>query len=142
MKTRTFLAALSLGFMAACAQMSPNQVTQNAVIGKAVQNAQTPGDHYALTKYFEGAAREMQGKADEQNKLLEHYENKRYLYGREAQDLISHTAALVRKYNQTARENIKEASVHRQMAQDEGTRPGSDRKVAGSALIEAEEGSN
>lgn len=143
MKTRTFLAALSLGFMAACAQMSPIQEsTQNAAIGKAIHSAQTPGDHYALTKYFEGAAREMQGKANEQKKLLEHYENKSYLYGREAQDLISHTAALVRKYNQTARENIKEASMHRQMAQDEEAQPGSARKMAGSALIEAEEGSN
>jgi hypothetical protein len=35
----------------------------------------------------------MQAKAEEQKKLLQHYEEKSYLYGREAQDLISHTGA-------------------------------------------------
>ena len=61
-------------------------------------------------------AKEMQTKAAEQKKLLEHYEEKGYLYGRQAQDLKSHTAALVRKYEETAEENLKEAALHRQMA--------------------------
>ena len=60
----------------------------------------------------------MQAKAEEQKKLLQHYEEKSYLYGREAQDLISHTSALVRKYGETAQENRKEAALHRQMALD------------------------
>lgn len=143
MKTRTFLAALSLGFLAACAQMSPREAVNNPTIGKAVQNAQTSGDHYALTKYFEGAAREMQIKADEKKNLLEHYEDKSYLYGREAQDLISHAAALVRKYDQTARENIKEAAAHRQMALEAaGIRATRDHKMAGSALGEEHQSSH
>ncbi len=54
-------------------------------------------DHGALRKYFEDAANEMQAKAEEQKKLLQHYEEKSYLYGREAQDLISHTSALGRR---------------------------------------------
>jgi hypothetical protein len=61
----------------------------------------------------------MQAKAEEQKKLLQHYEEKSYLYGREAQDLISHTSALVRKYGETAQENRKEASLHRQLALEE-----------------------
>lgn len=63
----------------------------------------------------ENAAGEMQTKAEEQKRLLEHYEEKSYLYGRQAQDLKSHTAALVRKYNEVAAENIREAPVYRQL---------------------------
>jgi hypothetical protein len=61
----------------------------------------------------------MQAKAEEQKKLLQHYEEKSYLYGREAQDLISHTGGLVRKYGETAQENRKEAALHQQMALEE-----------------------
>ena len=60
----------------------------------------------------------MKTKAAEQKKLLEHYEEKGYLYGRQAQDLTSHTAALVRKYEESAEENLKEASLHRKMASE------------------------
>ena len=62
----------------------------------------------------------MQAKAEEQKKLLQHYEEKSYLYGREAQDLISHTGAwVVRKYGETPQENRKEATLHRQLALEE-----------------------
>jgi len=144
MKTRTFLAALSLGFLASCAQMSPREAVQNPTIQKAAQSANTGSDHDVMTKYFEDAAREMQAKADEKKKLLEHYEDKSYLYGREAQDLISHTAAMVRKYNETAREDLKEAAAHRQMAIEEATRAraAQDGRMAGSAFMESHRNSN
>jgi hypothetical protein len=116
MNTRTFFAVLSIGVLASCAQMSPHEAVQNPTIRKAAQTARTRSDHDALSRYFEGAAKEMQTKAAEQKKLLEHYEEKGYLYGRQAQDLKSHTAALVRKYEETAEENIKEATIHRKMA--------------------------
>jgi tellurite resistance protein len=116
MNTRTFFAALSIVLLAACAQMSPYDAVQNPTVRKTSQNARTRSDHDALSRYFEGAAKEMQTKAAEQKKLLEHYEEKGYLYGRQAQDLKSHTAALVRKYEETVEENIKEANLHRQMA--------------------------
>jgi hypothetical protein len=58
----------------------------------------------------------MQAKVEEQKQLLEHYEDKSYLYGRRAQDLQSHTAALVRHYEKTIKANIQEAALHRQMA--------------------------
>ncbi|SCY34872.1 hypothetical protein SAMN05216420_10511 [Nitrosospira sp. Nl5] len=116
METRTLFAALSLGLLAACAQLTPLEAVQNTNIRKAVQNARTRSDHDALTKYFEGAAREMQTKAEEQRKLLEHYEEKGYLYGRQAEDRKSRTWALARKYEESAQANIKEAAAHRQMA--------------------------
>src|SRR5687768_13224455 len=122
MKTRKFFAVLSLGLLGACAQMSPHEAVQNTNIRKAAENARTRSDHDALTKYFDGAAREMQAKAQEQKHLLEHYEKKGYLYGRQAQDLKSHTAALLRKYEANAEENIKEAAIHRRMALEQAKR--------------------
>ena len=116
MKTRTLFAALSLGLLASCAQMTPLEAIQNTNVRKAVQNARTRSDHDALTKYFEGAAKEMQTKAEKQRRLLEHYEEKSYLHGRQAEDRKSQAWALARKYEETAKANIKEAAAHRQMA--------------------------
>ena len=118
MKTRTFLAAMSLGLLAACAQMTPLEAVQNTNVRKAAQNARTRSDHDTLTKYFEDKAKEMHSKGEAQKKLLEHYEQKSYLYGRQAQDLESHTSALVRKYEEIERASIKEAAAHRQMAKE------------------------
>ena len=53
----------------------------------------------------------MQTKVKEQKELLEQYQDKSYLYGRQAQDLQSHTAGLVRNYEQTATTNIQEAAL-------------------------------
>jgi hypothetical protein len=144
MKTRTFFAALSLGFLASCAQMSPYDAVQNPTIRKAAQSARTRSDHDALTRFFEDAASEMQAKAEEQKKLLMHYEEKSYLYGREAQDLISHTTALVRKYGETAQENRKEAAAHRQMALEQAQhhRTAHNGKMAGTAFMEEQQESN
>ena len=122
MKTRTLLAAMSLGLLAACAQMTPLEAVQNTNVRKASQNARTRSDHDALAKYFENTAKQMHSKADEQKKLLEHYEQKSYLYGRQAQDLKSHTSALVRKYEETEEASIKEATLHRRMAQEAAQR--------------------
>jgi hypothetical protein len=79
----------------------------------------------------------MQAKAEEQKKLLQHYEEKSYLYGREAEDLISHTGAWRRKYGETAQENRKEATFHRQLALEEMKDPTANSgKVAGAAFME------
>jgi len=118
MNTRTFFAFLSIGLLAACAPMSPQEAGQNPTVPKAAQNARTRSDHNALSRYFENVAKELKTKAAEQKKLLEHYEEKGYLYGRQAQDLQSHTAALVRKYEESAEASIKEATLHRQMASE------------------------
>ena len=115
-KARILFAAFSLGLMASCAQMSLSEAPQTESIPAIAQNARMPGEHLALTRHYENTAREMGNKAEEQKRLLKHYEEKSYLYGRQAQDLKSHTAALVRKYNEVAAENIREAAAHRQLA--------------------------
>ncbi len=102
------------------ASMSPlaiaAELTDTPEIRAAVQNATTWSDHEAIAKYYENAATQMQAKVKEEKELLEQYENKSYLYGRQAQDLQSHTAALIRRYEQTVAADIQEAALHRQMA--------------------------
>ena len=85
-------------------------------IRAAIQKATTRSDHEAVAKYYENAAMQMQAKVKEEKELLEQYKNKSYLYGRQVQDLQSHTAALIRRYEQTAAADMKEAALHRQMA--------------------------
>ncbi len=103
------LASLNLSATAA----EPVETPQ---IRAAAQKTVTRSDHEAVAKFYEDAARQMQAKVKEQKELLEHYENKSYLYGRQAQDLQSHTYAQVRDYEQAVEVNIREASLHRQMA--------------------------
>jgi hypothetical protein len=85
-------------------------------IRAAVQKATTRSDHEAVAKYYENAAMQMQAKVKEEKELLEQYRNKSYLYGRQAQDLQSHTAALIRRHEQTIAADMQEATLHRQMA--------------------------
>jgi hypothetical protein len=58
----------------------------------------------------------LQAKVTEKKELLEHYEDKSYLYGRRAQDLQSHTSALIRNYEKSVRKNLQAAAIHRQIA--------------------------
>lgn len=85
-------------------------------IRAAIQKATTRSDHEAVAEYYENAAMQMQAKVKEEKELLEQYRNKSYLYGRQAQDLQSHTAALIRRHEQTVAADMKEAALHRQMA--------------------------
>lgn len=103
------------------ASLSPSAIAatepeDTSEIPAAVQNAATPGDHEAVAKHYEDAAARMQAKVSEKKALLEHYKDKSYLYGRQAQDLQAQTDALIRHYGQTALANMKEAALHRQMA--------------------------
>lgn len=115
MKTKNIFAALSvIGFLASISPFAT--ATENPDILTAAKNAATRGDHEAVAKFYEDEARQIQAKVEEQKELLEQYENKSYLYGRQAQDLQSHTMALVRKYEKIVNEDIKEAAAHRQIA--------------------------
>ena len=73
-------------------------------------------NHESVAKYYEDSAAEMRAKVQEQKQLLEQYEDKSYLYGKKAQDLQSHTSALIRKYEQAAEADAKKANTHRQIA--------------------------
>ncbi|HET7060860.1 MAG TPA: hypothetical protein VFI43_01635 [Nitrosospira sp.] len=116
-----------LGFLASCAPMSRYEAIDSPVLRQTVENARTREDHEALTRHFETLADEMRSKAEEQRKLLEHYEEKSYLYGRQAQDRQSHTWALMVKYEKAARASQVYAASHRIIAaklEQGGYRPG------------------
>src|SRR5690348_13143163 len=85
-------------------------------IRAAAQNATTRDEHESIAKYYENTSAQMQAKVTEQKELLEQYENKSYLYGRQAQDLQSHTSALIRDYEKSMKASAKVAALHRQMA--------------------------
>ncbi|MDQ3186610.1 MAG: hypothetical protein M3Q16_09200 [Pseudomonadota bacterium] len=108
---------LTLGLLASCAQTGALEV-QNDNTRKAAQNARTYADHDSLAKRYENTAKELRVKAEEQKKLLQHYDDKSYLYGRQGQDFQSHTLALMRKYEQAAEETITQAAFHHRMASE------------------------
>ena len=120
MKTKLghIFAALSLvGLLASLSTFATAaQPLDTPEIRAAAQKAVTRSDHVAVAKLYEDAVQQMQVKVKEQKELLEHYENKSYLYGRQAQHLQSHAEALVRLYEQTVSADIQLADLHRQMA--------------------------
>jgi hypothetical protein len=97
------------------------------------QNATTSRDHEAVAKHYEDIAAQVQAKLKEQKELLEQYQNKSYLYGRQAQDLQSHTEALIRAHEQTVTATIEEADVHRQTASKLQEKHASDGQPANTA---------
>ncbi len=101
-----------LALLTSCAQMHPHPMDMT----QAIQNAKTPADHEVLAKHYEATAKDLQSKAQEYKKLLEKYETNAPHYGRQAQDLQGHTAALVHLYEQAAKANMDMADSHRKMA--------------------------
>lgn len=111
-----FIAVVSmLGLLASCAQTGALEAA-NDNTRKAAQNARTYADHENLAKQYEHTAKELLVKAEEQKKLLRHYEDKSYLYGRQGLDFQSHTLALLRKYEQSAERTINQAAFHHNLA--------------------------
>ncbi|MFI3154984.1 MAG: hypothetical protein QX199_02385 [Methylococcaceae bacterium] len=112
MKTNTLITLfLSVGLLAACAEMNSHPMDMNL----AVQNAKTKADHEALAQHYEEAAKEMQLKVEEHKKLLGQYQSKGYLYGRQAEDFKAHCQRLINDYEKAAEENLEMAKMHRQM---------------------------
>jgi hypothetical protein len=104
-----------LGFLTACAQMGPRE-TENAAAREAAESARTYADHDRLAQRYQSAAKELRVKAEEQRRRLQHFEEKSYLYGRQAQDNKSHTAALLSRYERAVEDNVKLAAHHRNIA--------------------------
>ena len=119
MKTeiRKFVAAVAtMGLLASCAQTDfLEQQSDNT--SSAAQNTQTLGDHDSIARRYENAAKELLVKAEERKKLLQHYEDKSHLYGRNGQDFQAQAVALARKYNLAAEKATAHAAFHRRMSE-------------------------
>ena len=114
MKTKLLITLLfALGLLTACAEMNPHPMDMS----KAVQNATSKSDHEELADHYEEAANEMQVKVDEHKKLLDQYQSKGYLYGKQAEDLKAHCQELINVYEKAVVANQKMAEIHQKMAQ-------------------------
>lgn len=112
MKTRKLFAAVAVvGLLASCAQ-NPHSMDMTEL----VQNAKTHDDHESLAKHYEDAAKEMQTKVDKHKTLLEQYNAKTSVYGKQAQNLKDHCATLIRTYQQAADINTDMANLHHKIA--------------------------
>ena len=108
--------AFADGFDAPPAQRTVLAQNSFATISPTQFEAEASKNHETLAKYYEDSAAEMRAKAQEHKLLLEQYEDKSYLYGKKAQDLQAHAAALLRKYEQSAEADAKKADTHRKIA--------------------------
>lgn len=118
MKTKlgNFFAALSIaGLLASLNSVAIAAQPVDAPEIRAAAHGVIPGNHEAIARYYEDAATQLQAKVNEQKELLEQYE-KQQLYGWQSHKSKSQTRALIRKYEQAAQSNMKEAAAHRQMA--------------------------
>ena len=88
MKTeiRRFVATLStLGMLVIGAESRAVEVEKdNATVPETNTRAST--NHDNIARQYENSARELMVKAEERKKLLQHYEDQSYLYGRRGQD--------------------------------------------------------
>ncbi|PTR10791.1 hypothetical protein C8R32_101321 [Nitrosospira sp. Nsp5] len=120
MKTKLGNVFATLSMIGLLVSASSSVVAEQSIdtpeIRAAARHSVTRGDHESIAKYYENTAAQMQAKVKEQKALLEQYENRSYLYGRQAQDLQSHTSALIRDYEKGAEDSIRAATLHRQMA--------------------------
>lgn len=108
--------AVAEDFFAGSAKRSVLAQNSHEQVSSSGFEAQASKNHETIAKYYEDSAAEMQAKAQEHKLLLEQYEEKSYLYGKNAQDLQSHAAALIRKYEQAAEADAKKANTHRTIA--------------------------
>ena len=76
-------------------------------------------DHAALAQYYENLADEAKVKLQQNKALLEEYEMHPYYFGRQGQDIKSHSSANIREYEKILRRYLKKAELHKKMAADQ-----------------------
>ena len=108
MKALKFIVLLlAFTVLASCAQMSSSVIAPAGIASN---------DHQALVKHYENLAEEAKIRLHENKKILKAYEARPYYYGRQALDLPSHATANIRAYEETLKESLRFADLHRKMA--------------------------
>jgi hypothetical protein len=114
MKNKLFIVLVLLfGVLVACSEIKSHPMDMSV----AVRNAGTKADHEALAEHYDATANEMQAKVEEHKKLLEQYQAKSYLYGRQGPIFEQHCQTLIGVYQNAVTENHAMAELHRTMAQ-------------------------
>ena len=86
-------------------------MSMNAVAGDVV-------NHEALASQYENLAQEMQAKVDEQKDIVNHKPRSSY-FGKHGQNIKSHIAYKIRKYEKAAAEYSRQAAYHHKIAADQ-----------------------
>ena len=112
-----FVAAIStLGLLAACSETGTIEAKKDDTSVSA-QNIRPFVDHDGLARRYENRARKLMEIAVENEKLLQYYEDKSYLYGRHREDSRARVIARVQKYKREAEKATEAAFRHRTMSQ-------------------------
>lgn len=85
-------------------------------MGQAVHNAKTAAEHEALAKYYDEAAKDMESKLQDHQKMYAQYQDESQYYGRQGIDMESMCRGLIRMYEEATKENQNMAASHRKMA--------------------------
>jgi hypothetical protein len=110
LKFSVLLPLLIIALLTSCAQM--NRQTTNAA-------SITRNDHDALIRYYGDLAREAKTKLLENKRMLEECESHPYYFGWQGQDIRSHSAANILRYEKILEESLRHADVHRRMAKEQ-----------------------
>lgn len=102
---------LACGLAAGCTHPKPSP--ENVVA--TPQGTLTKAGHQALATRYEQAAQYAESKVEEQQKLRDHWQEHRDLYGKQSGDMQEHYDALIHHYRQIAQANRKLAQMHREL---------------------------
>ncbi len=107
MKTAKYFTILSISaFMVVTMQASSFAADQGVV------------NHEALVHYFEGEAKKMQAKIEEQKEALNHKPHSSF-FGKHGQYIEEHVAYKIGKYEKIAIESLNKAAYHKKMAAEQ-----------------------
>lgn len=116
MKTTHALTVLVVtAMMTACA---PRKTLEPHDWALDVQNANTRSAHLSLAEHYEEVAKTMDADAEEERRMLDKYQANPHKYGKQILDLKARAEAMVRDFEEAARESRKMAEYHRQFAKE------------------------
>lgn len=101
---------LMVALLTSCAQMNPQPMNAAGIARH---------DHGALVRYYGDLAREAKAKLLENKRTLEECETHPYYFGWQGQDLRSHSAANIDRYEKILEDSLHHADLHRRMAREQ-----------------------
>jgi len=110
LKFSVLVPLLIIALSTSCAQMSPQPVSATSI---------DRHDHNALVKHYGDLAREAKAKLLENKKILEECDTHPYYFGWQGQDLRSHSAANIDRYEKILADSLRYADLHRRMAREQ-----------------------
>lgn len=114
----SLIIVLTFGFLTGCAQMSSLANNQSSGTLSADMRFIDPNNHISVAEHYEDAVDQIKAKLQAQKELLQEYERHSYYYGQRGQDTHSHALANIRQYENSIKESMKEAAIHRKMARE------------------------